>query len=262
MSIPINTPDDIEKLKIAGRCAAKVLEMIEQHVRPGISTGELDKLCQDYIEQDLECISATIGYHGYQHSTCISLNHVVCHGIPDFNKKLKKGDIFNIDVTVIKDGYYGDTSRMFHVGDNIKGERLSRVTQECLYKALEVVRPGTKLSDIGRVIQQHAESNGYSVVRDFCGHGIGKNFHEEPQVLHYDGYDRHNDAVLEEGMCLTIEPMINAGAWPTKVLKDGWTAVTRDKSLSAQFEHTLVVSRNGVIVTTVREDEDLSFLAE
>ncbi|MBZ9558135.1 MULTISPECIES: type I methionyl aminopeptidase [unclassified Modicisalibacter] len=260
MNVPINTPDDIEKLKIAGRCAAQVLEMIAEHVRPGISTGEIDKLCQDYLEQELGCVSATIGYHGYQHATCISLNHVVCHGIPDFSKVLKKGDIFNIDVTVIKDGYYGDTSRMFVVGENIKGERLSQVTQECLYKSLAIVKEGTRLSDIGKTIQAHAEDNGYSVVRDFCGHGIGKNFHEEPQVLHYDGYEPHNDLVLEEGMCLTIEPMINAGKHQTKVLKDGWTAVTRDKSLSAQWEHTLVVTKDGCIVTTARHDEDLAFL--
>ncbi|MCM2972323.1 type I methionyl aminopeptidase [Larsenimonas suaedae] len=262
MTIPINTPEDIEHLRVAGRCAAQVLEMISEHVRAGVTTGELDRLCQEYLENELGCTSATIGYHGYQHATCISLNHVVCHGIPDFGKKLKNGDIFNIDVTVIKNGYYGDTSRMFIVGDNLKGERLSTVTQECLYKSLEIVKDGTRLSDIGRVIQSHAEKNGYSVVRDFCGHGIGKNFHEEPQVLHYDGYDRHNDAVLKSGMCLTIEPMINAGKYATKVLKDGWTAVTRDKSLSAQWEHTLIVTDTGCIVTTIRQDEDLSFLTE
>ncbi|MGJ8525237.1 Methionine aminopeptidase [Halomonadaceae bacterium LMG 33818] len=260
MSIPIYSPDDIEKLRVAGRLAASVLEMIKQHVKPGISTGELDRICHRYIEDEIDSVSATIGYHGYQHASCISLNHVVCHGIPDFGKKLKKGDILNIDITIIKDGYYGDTSAMFIVDENIKGERLSRVTQECLYEAMKLMRPGVKLSDLGRAIQQHAESNGYSVVRDYCGHGIGKDFHQEPQVLHYDGYDTHTDATLEEGMCLTVEPMINAGNWPTKVLKDGWTAVTRDKSLSAQWEHTLIISKDGVIVTTKREDEDLSFL--
>lgn len=260
MNIPIYTPEEIAKLRIAGRLAAKVLEMIAPHIQPGISTGELDRLCHRYIEDDLDCVSATIGYHGYQHATCISLNHVVCHGIPDFDKKLKRGDILNIDVTIIKDGFYGDTSAMYIVGENIKGERLSRITRECLYEAMKVMRAGTRLSEIGRVIQRHAESNGYSVVRDFCGHGIGKEFHQDPQVLHYDGYDERTDAVLEEGMCLTVEPMINAGGWATKVLRDGWTAVTRDKSLSAQWEHTLIVSADGVIVTTQREDEDLSFL--
>lgn len=260
MNIPINTPEQIDKLRIAGRLAASVLEMIEPHVKAGVSTGELDRICHRYIEDDIESVSATIGYHGYQHASCISLNHVVCHGIPDFNKKLKKGDILNIDITIIKDGYYGDTSAMFIVGENIKGQRLSRVTQECLYESMKMIRPGVRLSELGRCIQQHAEANGFSVVRDFCGHGIGTEFHQDPQILHYDGYDAATDAVLEEGMCFTIEPMINAGDWPTKVLKDGWTAVTRDKSLSAQWEHTLIVSADGVIVTTKREDEDLSFL--
>ncbi|ARS51943.1 type I methionyl aminopeptidase [Kushneria konosiri] len=260
MNIPIHNAEDIDKLRIAGRLAASVLEMIEAHIRPGISTGEIDRLCQHYIENEIDSISATIGYHGYQHATCISLNHVVCHGIPDFGKKLKKGDIFNIDVTIIKDGYYGDTSRMFIVGDNIKGERLSRVAQECLYEAMKIMRPGVWLSDIGRVIEAHANDNGYSVVRDFCGHGIGRSFHEDPQVLHYDGYNEHNDAELKEGMCLTVEPMINAGDWQTRVLKDGWTAVTRDKSLSAQWEHTLIITADGVEATTVRHDEDLGFL--
>ncbi|RKR04448.1 methionine aminopeptidase type I [Kushneria sinocarnis] len=261
MNIPIYTAEDIEGLRTAGRLAASVLEMIEPHVEPGISTGELDRICQDYIERELGCTSATIGYHGYQHATCISLNHVVCHGIPDFDRKLKKGDIFNIDVTLIRDGYYGDTSRMFVVGNNIKGERLSRITQQCLYEAMKVMGPGVWLSEVGRTIQQHAESNGYSVVRDFCGHGIGTQFHHDPQVLHYDGYDRNNDARLEPGMCLTIEPMINAGKWQTRVLRDGWTAVTRDKSLSAQWEHMMVITDSGIEVMTQRHDEDLSFLA-
>ncbi|MFC0268802.1 type I methionyl aminopeptidase [Kushneria aurantia] len=260
MNIPIHSAEEIEKLRIAGRLAASVLEMIEAHIRPGISTGEIDRLCQRYLEDELGAISATIGYHGYQHATCISLNHVVCHGIPDFGKKLKKGDIFNIDVTLIKEGYYGDTSRMFVVGENIRGERLSRVTQECLYAGMKVMRPGARLSDIGRAIETHAHQNGYSVVRDFCGHGIGSQFHQDPQVLHYNGYGEHNDAVLEAGMCLTVEPMINAGGWQTRVLKDGWTAVTRDKSLSAQWEHTLVITADGIEVTTARHDEDLSFL--
>lgn len=260
MNIPRFSPEEVEKLKIAGRLAAQVLEMIEPHIKAGISTGEIDRLCHRYIEDELKAVSATIGYHGYQHATCISLNHVVCHGIPNFDKKIKKGDILNIDVTLIKDEFYGDTSRMYIVGENIQGERLTRVTQECLYKAIGIMKPGVRLSDIGKVIQRHAEQNGYSVVRDYCGHGIGKAFHQDPQVLHYDGYDTHTDAVLEEGMCLTVEPMINVGGYATKVLKDGWTAVTRDKSLSAQWEHTLVISKEGVIVTTARQDEDFSAL--
>lgn len=260
MNIPRFTSEEVEQLKTAGRLAAQVLEMIEPHVQAGTSTGEIDRLCHRYLEDELGVISATIGYQGYQHATCISLNHVVCHGIPSFDKKLKKGDILNIDVTIIKDGFYGDTSRMFVVGQNIQGERLSRVAQECLYNAIGIMKPGVRLSDIGRVIQRHAEENSYSVVRDYCGHGIGKEFHQDPQVLHYDGYDEYSDAVLEEGMCLTVEPMINAGRYATKVLKDGWTAVTRDKSLSAQWEHTLVISKDGVIVTTARQDEDFSAL--
>ncbi|WP_414502700.1 type I methionyl aminopeptidase [Zymobacter sp. IVIA_5232.4 C2] len=258
IDIPRYGAEEIEKLRIAGRMAASVLEMIEPHVKAGVSTGELDQLCQRYIEDELKAVPACLGYHGFPNVSCISLNHVVCHGIPNFSKKLKKGDILNIDITVIKDGYYGDTSRMYYVGENIQGERLSRVAQECLYKSIEIMKPGVRLSDIGKLIQQHAEGNGYSVVRDYCGHGIGTEFHTDPQVLHYDGYDEHTDLVLEEGMCLTVEPMINVGGYATKVLKDGWTAVTRDKSLSAQWEHTLIMTKDGVLVTTARKDEDFS----
>ena len=256
--IPRYSADEIEKLRVAGRMAANVLEMIEPYIRPGVTTGELDQRCHRYIEDELKAIPACLGYHGFPNATCISLNHVVCHGIPSVNKKLKKGDILNIDVTVIKDGFYGDTSRMYTVGSNIQGERLSRVAQECLYKAMAIMVPGVHLSEIGKVIQHHAESNGYSVVRDYCGHGIGTEFHTEPQVLHYDGYDHRTDLMLEEGMCLTVEPMINVGDYATKVLKDEWTAVTRDKSLSAQWEHTLVMTASGILVTTARQDEDFS----
>ncbi|WP_106478956.1 type I methionyl aminopeptidase [Phytohalomonas tamaricis] len=262
MNIPINTPEDIEKLRIAGRLAANVLEMIGPHVKAGVSTGELDRLCHDYIVNEQGAIPASLNYHGFPKSICTSINHVVCHGIPDFNKKLKKGDIINIDLAVIKDGYYGDTSKMFVIGETIQGERLSRVTQECLYEAMKIMRPGTMLSDIGRVIQHHAQAHGYSVVRDFCGHGLGKNYHEEPQVLHYDGYDKKTDAELLEGMCLTVEPMINTGDYRTKVLRDGWTAVTRDRGLSAQWEHTLIITATGIEVTTARAEEDLSFLTQ
>ncbi len=186
---------------------------------------------------------------------------MVCHGIPDDAKKLKNGDIMNLDITVrTPDGYHGDSSVMFVVGDTIQGERLCRITQECLYKSIALVKPGVRLSELARVIQQHAEAHGYSVVRDFCGHGIGADFHEDPQFLHYDGYAPDADIRLEAGMCFTIEPMINVGGYKTKVLRDGWTAVTKDRSLSAQWEHTLLVTDTGVDVLTARSDEDFSFL--
>ncbi len=261
MNIPIKTPDEIEMMREAGRQAASVLEMIAPRVKAGVTTGELDRLCHDYIVNELGSTPAPLNYHGFPKSICTSLNHVVCHGIPDPQKKLKKGDIMNIDVTVkTADGYHGDSSAMFIVDENIQGERLCRVTQECLYKSIALVRPGVRLSELARAIQSHAEANGYSVVRDFCGHGIGAGFHEDPQVLHYDGYAPEADATLAAGMCLTIEPMINVGSHQTKVLRDGWTAVTRDKSLSAQWEHTLLVTDTGVEVLTARHEEDFSFL--
>ncbi|PMR66911.1 type I methionyl aminopeptidase [Halomonas heilongjiangensis] len=261
MNVPIKTPDEIEKMREAGRQAASVLEMITPHVTAGASTGELDRLCHDYIVHELGSTPAPLDYHGFPKSICTSINHVVCHGIPDDAKRLKKGDIMNIDITVkTADGYHGDSSMMFIIGENIQGERLCRVTQECLYHSIALVRPGVRLSELARVIQQHAEANGYSVVRDFCGHGIGATFHEEPQVLHYDGYAPEADIALATGMCFTIEPMINIGSHKTKVLRDGWTAVTRDKSLSAQWEHTLLVTESGVEVLTARGEEDLAFL--
>ncbi|KAA0019878.1 type I methionyl aminopeptidase [Salinicola corii] len=263
MNIPRKTPDEIEKMREAGRQAAAVFEMIIPHVKAGASTGELDRLCHDFIVKELGSTPAPLDYHGFPKSICTSINHVVCHGIPDFDKKLKNGDIMNIDITVkTQDGYHGDSSMMFVIGDTIQGERLCRVTQESLYKGIAEVRPGARLSTIARVIQNHAEKAGYSVVRDFCGHGIGAGFHEEPQVLHYDGYAPEADAELAEGMCLTIEPMLNAGSYRTKVLKDGWTAVTKDKSLSAQWEHTLLVTASGVEVLTARSDEDFGFLTD
>lgn len=262
MNIPRKTPDEIEKMREAGRQAAAVFEMIIPHVQVGVSTGELDRLCHEFIVKELGSTPAPLDYHGFPKSICTSINHVVCHGIPDFDKKLKNGDIMNIDITVkTADGYHGDSSMMFVLGDTIQGERLSRVTQESLYKGIAEVRPGAKLSTIARVIQGHAEKAGYSVVRDFCGHGIGAGFHEEPQVLHYDGYATEADAELAPGMCLTIEPMLNAGGYRTRVLKDGWTAVTKDKSLSAQWEHTLLVTESGVEVLTARSDEDFGFLS-
>ena len=254
MSVPIRTPEQIEKMRVAGRLAAQVLEMIEPHVVAGVSTGELDRICHDYITQDLNAETACLGYRGFPKSICTSVNHVICHGIPSDKKILKNGDIINIDITVIKDGWYGDTSKMFMVGEvPDHAQRLSRVAQECLYKAIEIVRPGTRLGDIGHLIQTHAESNHYSVVRDYCGHGIGDEFHQEPQVLHYGKPDTGLE--LREGMTFTIEPMLNAGRYHTKLKADGWTVETKDGRLSAQWEHTLAVTATGVEVLTARSDE-------
>lgn len=253
MTVSIKTPDDIAKMRIAGRLAAEVLEMIEEHVKVGITTDELNTLCHDHIVNVQKAIPAPLNYHGFPKSICTSINHVVCHGIPN-DKPLKDGDIINIDITVIKDGYFGDTSKMFLVGNTTEwAQRLCRVTQECLYKGIEIVRPGTRLGDIGEVIQKHAESNGYSVVREYCGHGIGTVFHEEPQVLHYG--KAGTGLELKEGMTFTIEPMINLGKKETRLLGDGWTAITKDRKLTAQWEHTLVVTADGYEIFTLRHDE-------
>ncbi|MFA0810015.1 type I methionyl aminopeptidase [Microbulbifer epialgicus] len=254
MTSAIKTPEQIAKMRIAGRLAAEVLEMIGEHVVPGVTTEELDRRCHEHIVNVQKAIPACLGYRGFPKSICTSVNEVVCHGIPSESKVLKKGDIINIDVTVIKDGWFGDTSKMFFVGKPAAhAERLVRVTQECMYKAIEIVRPGTTLGDIGHVIQQHAEKNYYTVVRDFCGHGIGDVFHEEPQILHYG--QPGTGEVLQEGMTFTIEPMINAGKAATRVLGDGWTAITKDRRLSAQWEHTMAVTSDGVEVLTARSEE-------
>ena len=253
MTVSIKTPDDIAKMRIAGRLAAQVLEMIGEHVQIGVTTDELNTICHDYIVNVQKAIPAPLNYNGFPKSICTSINHVVCHGIPN-DKPLKDGDIINIDVTVIKDGYFGDTSKMFSVGKTSEwAERLSRVTQECMYKAIEIVRPGTRLGDIGEIIQKHAESNGYSVVREYCGHGIGTVFHEEPQILHYG--KAGTGLELKEGMTFTIEPMINLGKKETRLLGDGWTAITKDRKLTAQWEHTMVVTADGYEVFTLRNDE-------
>lgn len=260
MSQLIKTPEDIEGMRVAGRLAAEVLEMIGPFVKPGVSTGELDRICHDHIVNVQKAIPAPLNYKGFPKSICTSINHVVCHGIPTDTKLLKDGDIINIDVTVIKNGYHGDTSKMYVAGKgSIMAERLIRVTQECLYKSLALVKPGCHLGDIGHAIQKHAEANRFSVVRDFCGHGIGKVFHEEPQVLHYG--QPGTGMELKAGMTFTIEPMINAGSYHTKVLPDGWTAVTKDHKLSAQWEHTILVTPTGVEILTARSEEDFSFLA-
>jgi methionyl aminopeptidase len=253
MTVTIKTPEEIEKMRIAGRLAAEVLEMISPHVQAGITTTELDQICHDYIVNEQHAIPAPLNYHGFPKSICTSVNHVICHGIPN-EKRLKNGDMVNIDITVIKDDYHGDTSKMFFVGEpSIKGQRLSRVAYECLRLGIDLVKPGTRLGDIGHAIQQHAEANNYSVVREYCGHGIGKQFHEDPQVLHYG--NPGTGLELEPGMTFTIEPMINAGKRQVKLMKDGWTVVTKDHSLSAQWEHTLLVTEDGHEILTRRHEE-------
>ncbi len=254
MTVSIKTPEEIEKMRIAGRMAAEVLELIEEHVKPGVTTAELDRVCHNHITQVQKAIPACLNYKGFPKSICTSVNQVICHGIPSEKKVLKNGDIINIDVTVIYDGYHGDTSKMYFVGTPAAhAERLVKVTQECLYKGIELVHPGTRLGDIGYAIQQHAQKNYYSVVKEYCGHGIGTVFHEEPQVLHYGRPDTGME--LCEGMTFTIEPMINAGKPHIKLKSDGWTVETRDRSLSAQWEHTLAVTKDGVEVLTAREEE-------
>ena len=254
MAVQIKSPEEIEKMRVAGKLAADVLDMIASHVKPGITTNELDRICHQYIvEQD--AIPAPLNYHGFPKSICTSTNHTVCHGIPS-DKKLKKGDIVNIDITVIKDGYHGDTSKMFYVGEpSIKAKRITEIAHECLIRGIKQVKPGATLGDIGAAIQQHAESNHCSIVREYCGHGIGAKFHDEPQVLHYG---KAGDGLkLEPGMTFTIEPMVNIGKRDIKVLPDEWTVITRDRSLSAQWEHTILVTENGYEVLTLRSDETI-----
>lgn len=254
MPVTIKTEDEIARMRVAGRLAAEVLDYIAPYVQPGVTTGELDKLCHDYIVNVQGAVPAPLnyappGYPPYPKSVCTSVNHVVCHGVPG-DKRLKAGDILNIDVTVIKDGFHGDTSRMFFVGPpSIQAKRLSEVTYECMWRGIRVVRPGARLGDIGHAIQSHAERQGYSVVREFCGHGIGRKFHEEPQILHY-GHPG-TGMQLQRGMIFTVEPMINAGRPDIRQLADGWTIVTKDHSLSAQWEHTVLVTEKGFEILTL-----------
>jgi methionyl aminopeptidase len=253
MPVTIKTPEEIEKMRVAGRLAADVLEMIGPHVRAGVTTDELDRICHDYIVDVQQAIPAPLNYRGFPKSICTSLNHQVCHGIPG-DKVLKNGDALNIDVTVIKDGFHGDTSKMFFVGEpTVIAQRLARVAYEGMVIGIGLVKPGTRLGDIGHAIQHHAESHNYSIVREYCGHGIGREFHEDPQVLHYG--QPGTGLVLEPGMTFTIEPMVNAGKRHTKLLRDGWTVVTKDHSLSAQWEHTILVTDTGHEVLTRRPDE-------
>ena len=247
--ITIHAPEDFEGMRRAGRLAAETLDFITPHVRPGVSTGELDRLCEAYV-RDHGAIPAPLGYRGFPKSICTSVNHVVCHGIPDDGKILREGDILNIDVTPILDGWHGDTSRMFTVGRvKRKASRLVEVTYEAMMRGIAVVRPGATVGDIGHAIQSYAEAERYSVVRDFCGHGVGRVFHEAPSIMHFG--EPGQGPVLAEGMFFTIEPMINAGRWEVKVLSDGWTAVTKDRSLSAQFEHSLGVTAEGCEIFTL-----------
>lgn len=251
--ITIKTPEEIEKMRIAGRLAAEVLEMIAPHIKEGVTTDELNQICHDYITQVQDAIPAPLNYMGFPKSICTSVNHQVCHGIPGA-KKLKSGDIINVDITVLKDGFHGDTSQMFFIGKpSILAERLARITQECLYLGIQQVKPGAHFGDIGAVIQKHAEANGFSVVREYCGHGIGREFHEAPNVLHY-GIAGSGDKI-EAGMIFTIEPMVNAGLRHVKLLPDKWTVVTKDHSLSAQWEHTILVTDSGYEVLTKRPGE-------
>ena len=257
--IPILDDVAIDKMKTAGKLAADVLVMLDEHVKTGVSTGVLDDIAHQYI-LDHGAIPAPLNYNGFPKSICTSINHVVCHGIPDHERLLKEGDIINIDITVIKDVYYGDTSKMWIVGQgSVMAQRLCQVAQKALYAGMKVVKNGAHLGDIGAAIQAVVEPERFSIVREFCGHGIGQTFHAEPQVLHYG--KAGTGIELKTGMAFTIEPMINQGVWQTKIMKDGWTAITKDRKLSAQWEHTLIVTDNGCLVTTARPDEDLSFLS-
>tara|TARA_A100001388_G_scaffold276167_1_gene263208 strand:- start:894 stop:1652 length:759 start_codon:yes stop_codon:yes gene_type:complete len=247
-----NFKEAFEKTRIAGSIAAGALDEVSKIVKPGISTNEIDKTCYEYIN-DHKAYSAPLYYRGFPKSCCTSVNHVVCHGIPS-EKILKDGDIMNVDVTALKEGWHGDTSRMFKVGEvSVKAEKLIQTTYEAMMKAIEVVKDGVLLGDIGSAIQSHVESNGFSVVQDFCGHGIGQSFHQEPNVLHYG--KKGTGEKIKSGMIFTIEPMINLGRFETKTLKDGWTAVTKDKTLSAQFEHTIGVTNEGYEIFTLSSDQ-------
>ena len=252
--INIKNKEEQEKMRRAGKLASEVLDMISNFVTPGVTTGELDRICHDYIVNKQKAIPANLNYKGFPATICTSVNHVVCHGIPGI-KKLKHGDIINIDVTVIKDEFHGDTSRMYLVGrPTTVGERISRITYESMWKGIKAVKPGNQLGDIGHAIQTHAEKHGYSIVKEYCGHGIGKIYHDDPQILHYGKPGLGIE--IKEGMTFTIEPMINAGKASVRLLPDQWTVVTRDHSLSAQWEHTILVTKNSFEVLTLAPNEN------
>jgi len=251
----IKTPEEQDKMRVAGKLAATVLDMVGEHVQAGITTDELNTICHNYIVEHQDAIPAPLNYKGFPKSICTSVNHVVCHGIPG-PKKLKNGDIVNIDITVIKDGFHGDTSRMFFVGKPaVLAQRLVRVTREAMLAGIAVVRPGATLGDIGAAVQSHVEKNRFSVVREYCGHGIGRVFHEDPQILHYGRAG--TGMALVEGMTFTVEPMVNAGRRQVKLLPDGWTVVTKDHSLSAQWEHTILVTADGYEILTLGDQESV-----
>ena len=251
------TPAEIEKMRVAGRLAAEVLQVVAPYVKPGVTTEELDRICHDHIVNVQQAIPANVGYRGFPATVCTSVNNVICHGIPSPSKVLKDGDIVNIDVTVIKDGWHGDTSRMYVAGTpSVMAKRLIDVTREAMFRAIRVVKPGATLGDIGHAIQEYAEGQRFSVVREYCGHGIGRVYHEDPQVLHYGRAGE--GLVLKKGMTFTIEPMINQGKADTKVLGDGWTAITKDRKLSAQWEHTLLVTETGYEIFTLRSDDTIA----
>ena len=253
MNVTIKTPDEQDKMRVAGRLAADVLDMIGEYVKPGITTGELDQICHQFIVGTQEAIPAPLNYRGFPKSICASVNHVVCHGIPG-DRKLKPGDVVNIDITVIKDGFHGDTSRMFFVGKpGVQAERLAGVAFDAMWLGIDQLAPGRHLGDIGQAIQQHVEKNHFSVVREYCGHGIGRVFHEDPQVLHYGKAGTGME--LQSGMTLTVEPMVNAGRRHVRLLPDGWTVVTKDHKLSAQWEHTVLVTDSGFEVLTLGSDQ-------
>ena len=246
--ITLKSARDIAAMRVAGRLAGEVLRMIRPHVQPGVTTGELDRICHEYITVTQQAVPAPLNYKGFPKSICTSVNHVVCHGIPG-DRKLKEGDIVNIDITVIKDGWHGDTSKMFMVGEpSIKARRICDIAHQAMVTGIEMVAPGVRLGDIGHAIQRYAEGEGCSVVREYCGHGIGRGFHEEPQVLHFGRPG--TGEVLVPGMVFTIEPMVNLGRRETRLMRDGWTVVTRDRSLSAQWEHTIAVNESGFEVLT------------
>ena len=255
MNVTIKTPEDIEKMRVAGRLAAEVLQVVAPHVKAGVSTAYLDRICHDHIVNVQQAIPANVGYKGFPATVCTSVNNVICHGIPTEAKILKEGDIINIDVTVIKDGFHGDTSRMYIVGKpSVKAQRLVDVTREAMFQAIREVRPGTTLGDIGHAIQRYVEAERFSVVREYCGHGIGRVYHEDPQVLHYG--TPGTGLRLEKGMTFTIEPMVNEGQRHTRLMPDGWTVVTKDRSLSAQWEHTVAVTDTGVEILTRLPGDD------
>lgn len=252
-STHIKTPDEIAKMRVSGRLAGEVLSMITPHVREGVTTEELNQICHDYIVNEQDAYPASLNYHGFPKSMCTSVNHQVCHGIPG-KRKLKNGDILNIDVLVRKDGYHGDTSKMFLIGNpSVIAEHVCKVSKECLFLGIDMVKPGIALGDIGAAIQKHAETNRCSIVREYCGHGVGKEIHENLQVLHFAS--KGPTTILEPGMIFTIEPMVNAGKRHVKLLPDKWTVVTKDHSLSAQWEHTILVTDNGHDILTLREEE-------